>query len=245
MAGYHASMQNFIETTKAIIRPVAPVLARWRFLVLTLVICTWLLLAPVVGGAWRVELLLEACMLATLLVTVWANPRLVGLRNTLIVLWLASVTGTLLSIATAEHPAWRWSRSIELLTLVPLMGMLAGGMLVFVLRQRSLTFDSIFATIAAYLLLAGVFTQIYLCLLTWDPASFSLPVDVAGRPVHLLHADMTYFSLVTLATVGYGDILPVTSTARMLAMIEAVTGQFYVAVVVAIFVGMYARQRLD
>ena len=68
---------------------------------------------------------------------------------------------------------------------------------------------------------------------------------MAGRPVHLLHADMTYFSLVTLATVGYGDILPATSTARMLAMIQAVTGQFYIAVVVAIFVGMYSRQRQD
>jgi len=48
---------------------------------------------------------------------------------------------------------------------------------------------------------------------------------------------------VTLATVGYGDILPVTTTARMLAMIEAVVGQFYVAVVVAIFVGKYSSQR--
>ena len=52
---------------------------------------------------------------------------------------------------------------------------------------------------------------------------------------------MTYFSLVTLATVGYGDILPRSDTARMVAMIEAVVGQFYVAVIVAIFVGMYRR----
>jgi Ion channel len=224
-------------------RPIAPILARWRFLVLTLLICAWLLLSPLVGGAWRVELLLEACMLVTLLVTVWANPNLSGLRNVLVVLWLASVTGTLLSIATTEHPAWRWSRSLELLTLVPLMGMLAGGMLAFVLRERTLTLDSIFATIAAYLLLAGLFTQIYMCLITWNPDSFSMPVEVASRPQHLLHSDMTYFSLVTLATVGYGDILPATSTARMLAMIQAVTGQFYVAVVVAIFVGMYSSQR--
>ena len=53
---------------------------------------------------------------------------------------------------------------------------------------------------------------------------------------------MTCFSLVTLATVGYGDILPATPTARMLAMFEAVVGQFYVAVVVALFVGMYSSQ---
>jgi hypothetical protein len=223
----------------------APALTRWRFLTLTLLMCGWLLLTPLVGGAWRVELLLEASMLITLLVTVWANPNWSRLRNVLIVLWLISVGGTLLSIATADHPAWRWSRTLELLTLVPLMGMLAGGILAFVMRQRTLTLDSIFATIAAYLLIAGLFTQVYMCLLTWDPASFSLPVDIAGRPVHMLHSDMTYFSLVTLATVGYGDIQPVTSTARMLSMIQAVTGQFYIAVVVAIFVGTYASQRRD
>ncbi|MGL6222503.1 MAG: potassium channel family protein [Steroidobacteraceae bacterium] len=221
----------------------APFFVRWRFLGLTMLICAWLLLMPVVGGAWRVELLLEACMLITLLVTVWANPNWSRLRNALIVLWLVSISGTLLSIATADHPAWRWSRTLELLTLVPLMGMLAGDMLAFVLRERTLTFDSIFATIAAYLLVAGLFTQIYMCLLTWNPASFSLPSGVADRPVHLLQADMTYFSLVTLATVGYGDVLPATSTARMLAMIQAVTGQFYIAVVVAIFVGAYSAQR--
>jgi len=221
----------------------APFFTRWRFLILTLLMCAWLLLMPLVGGAWRVELLLEAFMLITLLVTVWANPNWSSLRNALIVLWLISISGTLLSIATADHPAWRWSRTLELLTLVPLMGMLAGGMLAFVLRERKLTFDSIFATIAAYLLVAGMFTQVYMCLLTWSPASFSLPAGVAGRPVHLLQADMTYFSLVTLATVGYGDVLPATSTARMLAMIQAVTGQFYIAVVVAIFVGAYSSQR--
>jgi hypothetical protein len=225
--------------------PMAPALTRWRFLTLTLLMCAWLLLTPLLGGAWRVELLLEASMLVTLLVTVWANPNWGRLRNVLIVLWLISVSGTLLSIAMADHPAWRWSRSLELLTLVPLMAMLAGGILAFVIRQRTLTLDSIFATIAAYLLIAGLFTQVYMCLLTWNPASFSLPVDIAGRPVHMLHSDMTYFSLVTLATVGYGDIQPVTSTARMLSMIQAVTGQFYIAVVVAIFVGTYASQRRD
>jgi hypothetical protein len=122
------------------------------------------------------------------------------------------------------------------------LAVLAAGMLAFVRRQRMLTIDSIFATVAAYLLLALLFTQIYLCLLTWDPASFSLPADAAGRPPHQLQADLTYFSLVTLATVSHGDVLPVTNTARMLAMFQAVVGQFYVAVVVALFVGMYSAQ---
>ena len=220
----------------------ASVFARWRFLTLTVLICAWLLLAPMLTGDWRMQLLLEGFMAVTVVFTMWANPHWKRLRNTLIVLWLLSFTGTLLSILTADT-AWRWSRTLELLTLVPLMAMLAAGILAFVLRERTLTLDSIFATIAAYLLVAVMFAQIYLCLLAWRPASFTMPVDVATRPLHLLQADITYFSLVTLATVGYGDILPATPTARTLAMIEAVGGQFYVAVVVAIFVGMYTSQR--
>ncbi|MDH5227852.1 MAG: potassium channel family protein, partial [Gammaproteobacteria bacterium] len=60
-----------------------------------------------------------------------------------------------------------------------------------------------------------------------------------------LQSDLAYFSLITLATVGYGDILPVTEIARTLAAFEATVGQFYIAVVVAVFVGMYAAQRRD
>jgi hypothetical protein len=61
----------------------------------------------------------------------------------------------------------------------------------------------------------------------------------------LLQSSLLYFSLITLATVGYGDILPVSETARTLAVIEATLGQFYVAVIVAVFVAMYATQRRD
>ena len=50
---------------------------------------------------------------------------------------------------------------------------------------------------------------------------------------------MMYFSFVTLATLGYGDILPYSEAARMLAVIEAVVGQFYVAVIVAVVVSRF------
>lgn len=219
--------------------------ARWRFLLLTLLICAWLLATPLIAGNWPIQLLLEALLLATVLVTLSANPHWSRLRRVLVGLWLVSVAGTLLSVFSAEGQAWQWYRTLELTTLMPVLALVAAGMLAFVQRERRLTIDSIFATVAAYLLVAILFTQVYLCLLTWDPSSFSLPAPLAGRPAHLLQADMTYFSLVTLATVGYGDILPATPTARMLAMIQAVFGQFYVAVVVALFVGMYSSQRRD
>jgi hypothetical protein len=223
----------------------AVIFAQWRFLLLTLLICAYMLAAPLIVGNWPVQLVLEALLLATVLVTVSANPGWRGLRNVLVVLWILSVAGTLLSIFSQRADLWQWYRSVELLTLVPVLAVAAVSMLVFVQRQRRLTIDSIFATVAAYLLLALLFTQFYLCLITWDPTSFTLPVKAAGRPVHLLQADMTYFSLVTQATVGYGDVLPATHLARMLAMFQAVVGQFYFAVVVALFVGAYSSQRRD
>ena len=57
---------------------------------------------------------------------------------------------------------------------------------------------------------------------------------------------MTYYSLVTLTTVGYGDVTPTTPAARTLSWLEAVTGQFYLAVLVAGLVGLHiGRARGD
>jgi hypothetical protein len=49
--------------------------------------------------------------------------------------------------------------------------------------------------------------------------------------------------MITMTTVGYGDISPQLPVAKSLAMIMAVTGQFYIAVVVAIIVGKYASKQ--
>jgi hypothetical protein len=106
---------------------------------------------PQLGGVWQVQLLLEAFMLLTALVTVWANPQWRRLRSVLIALWLFSVSGTILSIEMTGRASWRWFRTLELLSTVPMVAILAAGMLAFVMRQRTLALDSIFATVAAYL----------------------------------------------------------------------------------------------
>jgi hypothetical protein len=215
----------------------------WRFLLQTLMIAAFLLVSPGIVGHWPVLLVLDAVLLASVLVTVSANPGWHRLRSVLVVLWLVSVSGTLLSVYSITPQMRQWYRSLELLTSVPLLAVLATGMLAFVQRQRRLTVDSIFATVAAYLLVGLLFAQLYLCLLAWDPGSFTLPGDGAGASNSVLLAEMTYFSLVTLTTVGYGDVIPATHPARMLAVLQAIVGQFYLAVVVAMFVGMYSAQR--
>ena len=56
------------------------------------------------------------------------------------------------------------------------------------------------------------------------------------------HSELLYFSLVTISTIGYGDIVPVYGEVRMLAALEGVTGVLYVAITVALLVSAYKQQ---
>jgi hypothetical protein len=128
---------------------------------------------------------------------------------------------------------------VEVAARVPILVACAVGILTFVFRRGSITHDDIFATVAAYLLIAFAFAEIYLLLQMSAPESFRLPSPDAAGIGPGLASSLLYFSFVTIATLGYGDILPFSETARMLAAIEAVVGQFYVAVIVALLVSKF------
>ena len=97
------------------------------------------------------------------------------------------------------------------------------------------SFDSINGAFCGYLLLGVAFGHLYCLVESVRPSSFNLqehfgPLALEGGRRHSL---LTYFSLVTLTTVGYGDITPRSPPARSLACVEAIIGQFYVAVIIA------------
>jgi hypothetical protein len=215
----------------------------WRFAALTGVIVAWMLLSPLLRDTWIMHLLLQLVLLNTLVVTLWANPGWRRLKATVLVLWAVALAGSLLSVLPLPSSWQALGRAAEITTIMPVTAACALGILWFAFRSRRLNVDGVFATVVAYLLIALVFAQAYLLLLAWDPDSLQLPTGPAGeRAPGSLQADAIYFSVVTLATLGYGDILPRSDLARTLAIIEAVVGQFYIAVVVAVFVGMYASQ---
>jgi hypothetical protein len=120
---------------------------------------------------------------------------------------------------------------------------LAGLVLVHVYRPGPISLHRVQGAIAVYLILAFVWAQAYKLVALSDPDAFNLPT-AALTPQRLLHR-MSYFSLVTLTTVGYGDIVPVSPIARALAMLEALTGQLFPAVLLARLVSLelYHRQQ--
>jgi len=82
-----------------------------------------------------------------------------------------------------------------------------------------------------YLNLATIFAAVFTLIWELSPtafANFAPPTDDLGEM-----ATMLYFSLTTLTTTGYGDIVPVDPFARSLANLESVLGQFYLAITVA------------
>jgi hypothetical protein len=109
-----------------------------------------------------------------------------------------------------------------------------------VYRERDITIDAIFAALCGYLLIGTTFAHLYCALEAAAPGSFK--GDQFFTSPGRVHIALTYFSYVTLATVGYGDILPAGKLARSLAVIEAILGQFYIAVLVADLIGKRLSQ---
>ncbi len=99
-------------------------------------------------------------------------------------------------------------------------------------RKRRVTADTLATALCAYLLIGLAWTLLYVAVEIADPSAAAFGEGEKGS------GDLFYFSFVTLSTLGYGDLTPTTSTARSLAIVEAIIGQFYVAVVLARLVAM-------
>lgn len=105
-----------------------------------------------------------------------------------------------------------------------------------VVSDRSVSADTLLGAVCGYLMLGYTWGVAYATLVRVEPRSFA--AAHGGAEGWALPGDMFYFSFVTLSTLGYGDILPVDERARSLAMMEAVTGVLYLAVLVARLVGL-------
>lgn len=124
---------------------------------------------------------------------------------------------------------------VGLISALALFAYVAVFVLVGVVRAGRVTGDTLCGAAAVYLLLGLTWMLMYEVVERVAPGSF---LGLAGEEV-ALHGGLLYFSFVTLATLGYGDIAPVTAAGRMVAILEVITGTFYLAVLVARLVSMY------
>lgn len=108
--------------------------------------------------------------------------------------------------------------------------------------------DTLAGAVCVYLLIPVIFSYLYLLTELGMPESFSFTQGETARMQMWVSKEFFpffYFSLITMTTVGYGDMLPVTSVARTLASVEAIIGQIYLTILVARLVGMYMRNQQE
>ena len=161
-----------------------------------------------------------------------------GRRQTLVwavILMLPAVTGKWVKFLWPELvPA-----ELSLVAGLVFLAFLIWQFLRFVLRAPRVNAEVLCAGVSIYLLLGLIWTFAYLLVARTVPDAFVFNVGPAAS--HSLQgATAFYFSFVTLSTVGYGDIIPVSPVSRMLAAMEAITGTLFVAVLIARLVALHS-----
>jgi hypothetical protein len=111
----------------------------------------------------------------------------------------------------------------------------------FLLRAPVVDSEVLCAAAATYLMLSLALTLMYILVGIANPQAFAWTVGTGPhRPLDGFTA--LYFSLTTQATLGYGDIVPASPTARLLVMVQAVGGMFYMTLLVARLVSVYSSE---
>ena len=176
-------------------------------------------------------------------ITAWLASRPGGAARKAIAVLSLAVAGSLLYVRfshVSSSMALRDCIGIALLVLALILYVLCGGLVLSsILKAKNVTHHLIIAAVNLYILLGVCWAHLY-TLLDWlDPGAFSLAANPSDSASHFI-----YFSFVTLASLGYGDITPKTEFAQRIAIIEAIMGQFYGSVIVAYLVSVYIGQSL-
>ncbi|NDJ76666.1 MAG: hypothetical protein GYB65_10440 [Chloroflexi bacterium] len=167
------------------------------------------------------------------------NPRLVR---------LLIVFGVALIAAGASYTFNQdavWANLTGYLAYIAFDVVVTWTLLKYLFETRTITRDVIYAAVAVYLLLGAVFVPVYglVDTLTFelsDGAQHAFVGGSTGADEVFAWQDFIYYSYVTLTTLGYGDILPVTMVAKAAVTLEAIVGVMYLTIIMARLVSLYS-----
>jgi hypothetical protein len=183
--------------------------------------------------------LIEAALITLVLLT--AVLAVGGRRRTLLAAALL-VTPALVGVWVNHLRPDLLARELTLVAAIAFVAFVIVHLLGFILRAPWVNAEVLCAAVATYLMMAILWSFAYSLVARLVPHSFVFPV---GSDPHrsMARFEALYFSLGTLTTVDYGDIIPVSNPARMLAMMEATTGVFYLALLIARLVSLYSSNQ--
>lgn len=187
---------------------------------------------PTIGGDQVLMFLIEG----TLILGIWSIAR----QRIWFVFGVILISVGAINILMHTIFAHEWAIYVNLV--VALLFYLFTTMLAFeaLFTGEQIDLNMIMGSICVYILVGICWSIFYFFESIIHPGAFNgIDVDISN----CRFTDLLYYSYVTLSTLGYGDITPVTPIARTLAFLEALFGQFYIAILVASFVGMHISIR--
>lgn len=165
------------------------------------------------------------------------NQRLVRVLAVMSVIWISATIVIYIANQTAV-----WALLVTYVIYAMLQITITWILLQYIFRAQQITRDVIYAAIAVYLLLGAIFVPVYGFIESLTFALSGVHAFTGGTIINgiFMWQDFMYYSYVTLTTLGYGDILPVTMVAKAAVSLEAVIGVMYVTIIMARLVSLYS-----
>jgi hypothetical protein len=207
---------------------------KWRFQLLLAVILSLYAVAPFIEMRWFADLVATA-------VTIFALASVSEKRGLLVVFSVLAVFVIAGTWYAHWFPGYLIAVAVHFLDAL-FQALVVGAILAHVFKSTRITRETIAGAICAYLLIGAIWAHVFSIVENVSPGSFADNSIEAGaasgpEPIRDQSDRFTYFSFVTLTTLGYGDMTPLTRPARNLTALEAIFGQLYLAVLIARLVG--------
>lgn len=203
---------------------------QYSFIALLGWILTLLVISPFLTG-WLSRIILNLIFSFIMLSAIYALSR----RR------MEMVLGGLLALPVVLlqwfHSSWVLPNTIAYLLFLGFTIVILFRRIIF---TEKIERELIFGAVSIYLLIGVFWAFLYVLIAALFPAAFNIQYVIHDSSIEAL-GDFLYFSFVTLATLGYGDIVPVIGIARHLAFLEAIVGQLYLATFIAGLVGTFRK----
>ncbi|MGD8524326.1 MAG: potassium channel family protein [Desulfobacterales bacterium] len=213
------------------------VIFRDRFLYLLIFILMLIAIQPLDEAIGKLGIVLDIIVSAILLSAIYV----ISGKRIHIVIGVFLAAPLLISLWTAYFFTNAWLPIIGLLCGIAFFAFIIVIILKFIFSQDEITKDLIAGAAVVYLLMAIMWAFAYRVIEMIHSGSFSIAQG------HSLEHQFSfqYYSFVTLTTLGYGDIFPLSTAARACAILEAVIGQLYLVITIAWLVGVQISQSMQ
>jgi hypothetical protein len=206
-----------------------------RFLFLLILLLTLIVVVPFIGDYSGFRIVVDIFATGVFIAALYA----ISAKKRQLIFAFFFVVPTIATLWMDYFTSGNWTLVASGICGVLFFGFAIAIIVNFIRSQNEVTTEMIFAAVVVYLLMAILWADLYRLLETLSPGSFEMPTgEIQNDRILFL-----YFSLVTISTLGYGDMTPLTDRAAGLASAEAITGQIYLVVLVAWLVGMHVSKK--